>query len=142
MSSAAATADSDSESLRRPEAIDKCMQQRQRERKEEEHGELYATRAFPGTPGLSWKSSVMYSLLETLQVFIGILLVLAIVTGNVAYLLSIVAGIFGGSLIFCRFKALKIIAASDVGAPITGVTSAKSSHILKSLYISKETLKL
>lgn len=87
--------------------------------------------AYPCVPNLSWKSSIIHGILTTVQTFIAYLLVMVIMTGNLAYVISILAGTFGGELIFCQFQALTVA---------TKVTGSEVSNLTQSRYPMQQKL--
>lgn len=61
----------------------------------------------PHVPAFHWKTDTLRSLLTTLITFISYLLMLVVMTGNGAYFICIIAGVFVGEMIFGRYRGLR-----------------------------------
>ncbi|CAM0141142.1 hypothetical protein VKS41_001569 [Umbelopsis sp. WA50703] len=61
----------------------------------------------PHVPAFHWRTDTLRSFLTTLITFISYLLMLVVMTGNGAYFICIIAGVFVGEMIFGRYRGLR-----------------------------------
>jgi copper transporter 1 len=61
----------------------------------------------PHVPDFHWYTDTLRSLLSTLVTFISYLLMLVVMTGNGAYFIVIIAGVFVGEMVFGRYRSLR-----------------------------------
>lgn len=61
----------------------------------------------PHVPDFHWQTDTLRSLLTTLVTFISYLLMLVVMTGNGAYFIVIIAGVFVGEMVFGRYRSLR-----------------------------------
>jgi len=61
----------------------------------------------PHVPAFHWHTDTLRSLLSTLVTFISYLLMLVVMTGNGAYFIVIIIGVFVGEMVFGRYRALR-----------------------------------
>jgi solute carrier family 31 (copper transporter), member 1 len=61
----------------------------------------------PHVPAFHWQTDTLRSLLSTLVTFINYLLMLVVMTGNGAYFIVIIIGVFVGEMVFGRYRALR-----------------------------------
>ncbi|KAI8580016.1 hypothetical protein K450DRAFT_238962 [Umbelopsis ramanniana AG] len=61
----------------------------------------------PHVPAFHWQTDTLRSLLSTLVTFISYLLMLVVMTGNGAYFIVIIIGVFVGEMVFGRYRALR-----------------------------------
>ncbi|KAI8147806.1 hypothetical protein BJV82DRAFT_593433 [Fennellomyces sp. T-0311] len=58
----------------------------------------------PWVPPFIWKTETVRSTLKTLEYSLAALLMMVILTGNVAYFVSIIGGVFCGEMVFGRLR--------------------------------------